>query len=98
LKPDVGSVLDGPRGLFCPSCRKPLGNYIAQSYLSPAGVYRRRVCPWCHTDVETTELVVGVELEVLDIAGLNQLERNHVRALVRLLRAGRKNRARVSRP
>lgn len=69
MKP--GAIQPGERrGLFCP-CGAPIGpQYIAQSYASPAGQYRMRVCRICLAEVETIEHVVGLAPEMLDCTGL----------------------------
>ena len=79
------------RGLYCPKCGGQLNRsaYVAKTYSSPAGVYRRRVCAKCFTDVETTETVVGAEAHFLDMTDCTASER---RTLVDMLRGMRKAR------
>ena len=76
-----------PRGLRCPDCREPLGSrLIAKSYPSPAGVYRLRHCG-CGAAVESSETVIGIDAEVLDISDLNPEQVKLVRAQVEVLRS-----------
>lgn len=76
-----------PRGLRCPSCRTPIGaRYVAKAYPSPAGVYRLRHCQ-CGASIETSEAVIGIETEVLDISDLNAAQVKLVRTQVDVLRS-----------
>jgi transcriptional regulator NrdR family protein len=86
------AIMDGPRGLFCPKCKHQLDRqaYVAKTYSSPAGVYRRRVCAKCFTDVETSETVVGVEADFLDMTDCTAQERKLLVDIVRGMRQCRK--------
>ena len=78
---------DGPRGIFCPKCGGELHRrLVAKSYPAPGGQYRIRVCPGCHTDVETLESAIGVETEVLDITGLRPIQIRTLREIVHGMR------------
>ena len=82
------AIMDGPRGLYCPKCKHQINRqaFVAKTYSSPAGVYRRRVCAKCFIDVETTETVVGVEAHFIDITDCTPDERKTVLQLVRGMR------------
>lgn len=70
MKPGAAQIGER-RGLFCPGCGTSISpNYIAESYASPAGQYRLRVCRSCGGDVESHEVVVGFASEVIDVSGL----------------------------
>ncbi len=76
-----------PRGLRCPSCLHAIeARLIAKTYASPAGIYRLRHCS-CGSSVETSETVIGLEPEVLDISDLNSEQVKLARTLVEVLRA-----------
>lgn len=80
---------DGPRGLFCPHCGTQLDNrLIAQTYSTPSGVFRRRVCSGCHRDIETLETVIGQEGAFVDVKDLSKGDRMMLTRLLRRLRGG----------
>jgi transcriptional regulator NrdR family protein len=92
MNPPTYPQLGERRGLHCPKCQGRLDSKVAQSYPSPAGQFRRRICPDCLADVETAERVVGLVPEVLDISGL---DRDQVRVLTQMLATFRRENGRV---
>lgn len=88
MKPDL--LLEGPRGLFCPCGARLDTAMVAQTYPTVAGVYRRRCCRACLSDIESVEVVLGREVEVLDITHLNADERKIVTLLIRTLKRAKR--------
>lgn len=83
------------RGLHCPKCGGCLGaKYVAKSYASPAGQFRTRVCS-CGAEVETSETVIGVVAEVIDVT---DLEKDQVRMLTQLIAGFRKQNVVIDMP
>lgn len=82
MKPSQNPVPGERRGLFCPKCNAPLGTkYVAKSYASAAGHYRTRHCG-CGVEVETSEVVIGNTLEVIDVTGLSPDQLRLIRSML----------------
>lgn len=86
MKPSQYPVPGERRGLFCPKCGERLDTkYVANSYASPAGHYRTRHCR-CGIEVETSEIVLGNTLDVLDVTGLTKDQLRLIRSMLSTFR------------
>lgn len=71
-------------GLHCGGCGEPLARaYVAKSYPVAGGQFRRRVCPNCHEDVTSFEVVMGAQVELFVVNGVTRHNLGVLRQLVK---------------